>query len=246
MKILFSPSESKIKHGNFETINKNSFIFEELFEFRKIAINKFINYINKSNIEQLKKIFGIKEDNLIKELEQDIYKLPTMHAIQRYNGVSYEYLDFKNLNKKNQEYILNNTIIFSNLFGPILAKDLIPFYKFKQGEKIQDFNIEKFYKDNFSDALNKYLKSEEIIDLRATFYEKFYTIKQNFTTYKFFKNDKVVSHFAKAYRGILLKILAVNNIKTNDELLKNLPNNLKIKDIKIIKNKKEISLNIID
>ena len=47
MKILFSPSETKNSGGKEKLIDKNSFIFPELFEKRMEIINK---YIDKHNI----------------------------------------------------------------------------------------------------------------------------------------------------------------------------------------------------
>ncbi|HEB7717567.1 TPA: peroxide stress protein YaaA, partial [Campylobacter coli] len=151
---------------------------------------------------------------------------PTQKAITLYSGVSYEYLKFDTLDKESQEYILTNTLIFSNLFGVVKASDRLPFYKFKQGAKINDFAIEKFYKEHFSKALDEYLENEELLDLRAGFYDKFYTPKCKFSTYKFIKKGKVVSHFAKAYRGILLALCAKIKAKNNVDILNHLPPNL--------------------
>jgi cytoplasmic iron level regulating protein YaaA (DUF328/UPF0246 family) len=63
---------------------------------------------------------------------------------------------------------------------------------------------------------------------------------------KFLKNNKVVSHWAKAYRGIILKEIAKNNVNTIDELLKLEIQNLIIKEIKKIGKKKEIVYEIIE
>ena len=99
--------------------------------------------------------------------------------------------------------------------------------------------------DNFSKVLDEYLKDEDIIDLRAGFYEKFYKIEKPYTTMKFIKDGKVVSHWAKAYRGIILKLLAQNDIKTIDELMNMEVKNLKIEEIKKQKIKTEIVYSII-
>ncbi|MBX2078483.1 peroxide stress protein YaaA, partial [Campylobacter peloridis] len=61
----------------------------------------------------------------------------------------------------------------------------------------------------------------------------------------FLKNSKILSHYAKAYRGKILKILALHDIQTKEELFNNLPNELKIKDIKIQGLKEEIVLEIL-
>ena len=120
----------------------------------------------------------------------------------------------------------------------------LPDYKLKQGETFNNLKIEKFYMDNFSFALDKYLENEDIIDLRAGFYEKFYKINKPYVTMKFIKDGKVVSHWAKAYRGIILKLLAKNSIKTIEELMNMEIENLSIEEIKKQKNKTEIIYNI--
>lgn len=245
MKILFSPSEAKNPDNDFDPIHKQSFIFEELFEYRLEALRHFQNYILKANDKDLSQLFGLKNEKEFTPFKQDILSLETNLAIKRYSGVSYEYLDYESLDTKAQNFLLENTVIFSNLFGPILAKDKIPFYKFKQGAKIKDFNIEQFYKEKFSPSLDEFLKGENIIDLRASFYEKFYSIKQNFSTFKFLKNGKIISHFAKAYRGTLLRTIAKNQLKSTQDLLDHLPCELKLKDIKIQGFKQEITLELL-
>lgn len=122
----------------------------------------------------------------------------------------------------------------------ILIVDKIPDYKLKQGESFENLKIDKFYSDNFSQTLDNYLLDEDILDLRAGFYEKFYTIKKPYLTMKFIKEGKVVSHFAKAYRGEILKLLALKNIKTFEQLLNLQIENLSIVEIKEQKLKKEI------
>ena len=61
---------------------------------------------------------------------------------------------------------------------------------------------------------------------------------------KFIKDGKLVSHWAKAYRGIILKLIAQNDIKTIDELMNMEIQNLKIEEIKKQKNKTEIVYSI--
>ena len=172
-------------------------------------------------------------------------KSTLLKAIQRYEGVADDYLSYNNLEKSSQKYIDDNVLIFSNLFGVLKAGDNgLPDYKLKQGETFSNLKIEKFYNDNFSKVLDEYLKDEDIIDLRAGFYEKFYKIEKPYTTMKFIKDGKVVSHWAKAYRGIILKLIAQNNIKTIDELMNMEIQNLKIEEIKKQKQKTEIVYSI--
>ncbi|EAL8252933.1 peroxide stress protein YaaA, partial [Campylobacter coli] len=116
MKILFSPSESKNDTCKEKPIDKNSFIFENLFDFRMQAVKKYEEYIKNSDLKALQELFGIKNENEISNFQRELKSSPTQKAITLYSGVSYDYLKFDTLDKESQEYILTNTLIFSNLF----------------------------------------------------------------------------------------------------------------------------------
>jgi cytoplasmic iron level regulating protein YaaA (DUF328/UPF0246 family) len=246
MKILFSPSEAKYKDGNNIEFTKDSFIFPELFKYRLEMINKYQSFINNASSQEIAKLIGTKKQDVIDYYSSNILKRNTKKVIQRYDGVAYDYLKYEELSELEKKYIDENVVIFSNLFGPILAGDTgLPDYKLKQGEKLDKLAVEVFYKEHFTKSLDKYLENEDVLDLRAGFYEKFYKLSKPYTTMKFIKDGKVVSHWAKAYRGILLNNISKNNIKTIEEL-KNLNiNNLVISEIKEQKLKTEIVYNIV-
>ena len=58
--------------------------------------------------------------------------------------------------------------------------------------------------------LDKYLKDNEILDLRAGFYQKAYKLELPHTKVEFFKNGKKSTHYSKYYRGLLLRNIAIN------------------------------------
>lgn len=232
MKILFSPAETKKSGGTEGKITQKSFLFPELFDYRKDVLDKYQQYISSASNEQLVKLFGIKDPAKFEKYKEDIYNQPLMKVIERYDGVAFDYLDYNTLSQDAKNYIDKNTVIFSNLFGPVLAGDFgVPEYKLKQGEKIDDFAPEVFYKKYFSNSINTMLQDEVYLDLRAGFYTKFYKPSSNYVTLKFLKNDKVVSHWAKAYRGLVLKTMAQNCIESIDEFMEMEIENLSVKEI---------------
>jgi cytoplasmic iron level regulating protein YaaA (DUF328/UPF0246 family) len=168
-----------------------------------------------------------------------------MKAIERYDGVAYDYLDYPHLSQEAKAYIDDHTILFSNLFGPLKASDFIPDYKLKQGASIGEFIPDKHYKNHFSAALDAITVDQEILDLRAGFYDKFYTPKNSIVTLKFLKGGKVVSHWAKAYRGIVLRQAAINQIHSIDELLGHNIEGLIVEEILQSKKKKEVIYSIV-
>ena len=245
MKILFSPSETKFKGGETKKINKNSFLFPELFEERIKVVNLYQTYIDTASNKELEKLFGTKKEDIINYYKGNLLEKEIMKVIERYDGVAFDYLKYSTLSDIEKAYIDKNVVIFSNLMGPILAGDMgLPDYKLKQNEKIGNFELEKFYNEKFSKALDDYLKDDDVIDLRAGFYEKFYKINKPYTTMKFIKDGKVVSHWAKAYRGIILRLLAQNNIQNIDQLMSMEIDNLSIEEIKKQKLKTEIIYSI--
>ena len=239
--ILFSPSEGKNSGG---TQTK-----QELFgalNARDEILDTYNQIIRSKDEESIKKLFGIKKFSDCESYISDIYEGETMCAIERYQGVAYDYLKYKTLDETQQEYLKKNTLIFSNLYGPILGGNHIVNYKVKQGNSVGTLVPEKFYKERFSYQLDLYLAKSDILDLRAGYYEKFYKTSQNFTSLKFLKNGKTVSHWAKAYRGIVLKEVAIHNITSLEEFMKLKIEGLELSEIKTIKNKTEIIYNIIE
>ena len=202
MKILFAPSEAK-------RIGGDSTQMQFCFAIDRDEILQKYDALTKSGDEAaLAKLYGTKE-----RYDIDIFASPTLKAVRRYTGVAYEYLGYDELHFTAQEFIDQNLIIFSNLFGPLCASDLIPFYKLKQGSSVDDIKPEKYYHERCKNLL----EGEEILDLRAGYYEKFY--KPRFCIkMKFLKNGKVVSHWAKAYRGMVLRQIAENRIASFKEL----------------------------
>jgi len=235
LKILFSPSEGKNIGGNEEKkelLGSNEARFE--------ILNEYNNIIKNSDEEEICKLFGFKKFSDCIAYINDIFNSPLMHAIQRYQGVAYNYLEYNSLNIDAQNYLKENTIIFSNLFGAVLGGDTIPNYKVKQGNDIGKIIPDKFYRERFSYQLDLYLSNDEILDLRAGYYDKFYKPNMPYTTLKFLKGGKVVSHWAKAYRGIVLREIAKANVKSMDEFMALEIEGLIAQEIKKIKNKTEI------
>jgi cytoplasmic iron level regulating protein YaaA (DUF328/UPF0246 family) len=242
MKILLAPSETKT-NGGCENFSLDTLLFSELTSTRKKLLHQYINIIQQNDFTTLSKMFGLKKETDILYHSKDIVYELTMKAIERYTGVAFDYLSYNDLDSDTQVYIDNNVILCSNLFGFLRADDMIPEYRLKQGAAIGDLKPEKLYKAE-SHLMETYLQDEDILDLRAGFYDKFYKPTKNYTTLKFIKEGKVVSHWAKAYRGIVLREIAKAQIDSLEDFMKLSIENLSIEEIQTKKNKTEIIYNI--
>jgi cytoplasmic iron level regulating protein YaaA (DUF328/UPF0246 family) len=233
---LFSPSEGKNPGGLQKPFG------DLLFGngARKTILTAYNDIVNAGDLDALKLLFGLKKETEIQPYIEDLFTAPLLPAVERYSGVAYDYLDFPSLPVAAQDYIKSHTVIFSNLFGPIMAGDPIPNYKVKQGNAVAGIAPEKYYKDAFAASLDALLEDADILDLRAGYYEKFYKTSRPYTTLKFIKEGKVVSHWAKAYRGIVLRHLALNAVESLDAFMQMEIDGLLVEEIKMIKNKREI------
>ena len=240
LKILFSPSEGKNTGG----VTSQQVLFGAT-KARDEILSNYNTIIESQDEEAIKALFGIKKWSDCKPYIQNIFDAPLLPAIQRYQGVAYDYLKYAELDNRAQEYLKKNTLIFSNLYGPLLGGDLIPNYKVKQGNSVGSIVPEKFYKERFSYQLDLTLGNSDILDLRAGYYEKFYKLSSQYTTLKFLKGGKTVSHWAKAYRGIVLGEIAKHQINSIEEFMALEIEGLNVLEIKKIKNKTEIVYEIV-
>jgi len=239
---LFSPSEGKKSGGS--DLPAEELLFGNTP--REKILTTYNDIVNSGDMEQIQTLFGIKKEAEILSYIQDLFTAPKMAAIERYSGVAFGYLDYESLTPTAQEYLQKQVIIFSNLYGSVLGGDMIANYKVKQGNSIGDIAPEKFYKERFSYQLDLQLMDHEILDLRAGYYDKFYKTKQEYTTLKFLKGGKSVSHWAKAYRGIVLRALAQHQVQTIDDFLALEIDTLRLEERKSTKNKREIIYSIIE
>ena len=217
MKILLAPSETKTPGGDGPPVSRSSFLFPELWLHRKAAVTDYNEFILGRTFEEVRKFFDLKDEKIVESYRKNIFEAATMPAILRYTGVAFDYLDYPSLPEEAQLYVDENVIIFSNLFGPVAAGNPVPDYKYKQGAKLPGIQMEKHYKEYFSDTLDVLL-GDFVVDLRAGYYEKFYTVKADCVAMKFLKEGKVVSHWAKAYRGLVLRQIALHRPATKEEL----------------------------
>lgn len=214
------------------------------------TLKAYIGLLQGGKEAEIKQIFGVKNIVLEElALAQNLMDSPLLPAVLRYVGVAFESLDFEHLSKESQDYLNQHLLIFSNLFGLLRANDRIPYYDLKQGERFQwksvEFETKKFYVNNAHwiwEYLANYQVKEshtsknlgnslEFLDLRAGFYQKCLTLDKaatffhccNILVYEpnFIKNGKVISHYAKHYRGILLRVCAQEKL-THLEDLENL------------------------
>ena len=240
MKILLAPSETK-RTGGTEAFAPCDLYFDNLCPARLMLLHSYTNILQRGDTAELQAMFGLKKpDDIAYHARKDLIHEPTMKAIERYTGVAFDHLSYETLDADAKAYLDENLLIFSNLFGVLSAGDLIPEYRLQQGKPIGDTKPEQLYRPLLKPLLDDYLDGEEILDIRAGFYDKYYKPSQPYTTLMFTKGGKVVSHWAKAYRGIVLREIAKAGTNTLEDFLALPIERLSIEEIQTKGNKTEI------
>lgn len=213
MKIIFSPAKDmdfsrKIYDKDLIISKKTENILKEIRSLDK---------------ESLKKTLKL-SDNLLDDVfnyYKNFYEKPFYRAIDLYNGLSFRQLD-KNFSKSEEDYIKNNLIILSSLYGMINGLEIISPYRLDMNTKLKvdNLNLKKYWLENY----NKININETIFNLASDEFSSLINRKNyefiDFSFYKI-KDNKLKSHSttAKKGRGIILNNLIKNEINNLDELL---------------------------
>lgn len=238
MKILFSPSEGKIKPTKHQDSSKLQAYLAKSPPTQE-ALQAYLHFLSSASEEQICHIFGTKTlslDDL--SLTQNLLSSPHTEAICLYNGVGYKALDFASLPQNSKDYLFNRLLIFSNLFGAINANMPLPYYNLHQGKGKGAFELKNLYKA-LKKSLEELLAPYEVLDLRAQAYIKAYEpskTPQSHYQVQFLKNGKAVSHYAKFYRGIYARAMALNNIQNLAQLESLRIQNLALISKEVVKN----------
>ena len=230
--ILFSPSEDKILEKD-KILNNDDFLkevsmpeimppafLESLWENEILNTHrtnimqcyyenlcKILEHRDKALLESMYGAKGFNDKNIF-DLYAALHSKKLLKAIELYSGVAFQGLSFSTLTQSEKDFILENVLIFSNLFGVIRASDLIPYYKLKQGTKTKSLTLKDIYTP-FIPLLEKAMQTKDyVIDLRAGIYTKLFKPKLPHFFFEFQKNGKTISHYAKLYRGKILRLIA--------------------------------------
>lgn len=216
MKIFFSPSEGKHKPRHQDLAQKLQLESLMGHQIIKESLEAYLELLKKGDDSEICKLFGSKKIDLdTLELCTKILDSECMQALRLYSGVAYDALDFESLDSNSQEFLYQRTYIFSNLFGAVNARNMLPFYKFNQNYKNKKLGISILYA-RLKEVLDEEFKKEDVLDLRAEVYIKSYESKGRVLRPIFFKNGKKLSHFAKYYRGVMLRSIAEARIDDLD------------------------------
>ncbi|HEY3465965.1 MAG TPA: peroxide stress protein YaaA [Amycolatopsis sp.] len=225
MLVLLPPSETKADGGRGGPLDLDALSFPELNPTRAKLADALADLATDvpASIEAL----GITERQTGEVARNAaLWTSPTMPALRRYTGVLYDALDVKSFTRAGLEKAHRRLAVTSSLFGVVSATDPIPAYRLSGGNALPSIGT---VRGLWKPVLEPVLRQVEglVVDLRSGTYSAFAKLRPDAVVVRVVtENDKgervTVSHFNKAYKGRLARVLATTRAEpsTVDQLAK--------------------------
>ncbi|MEO9569743.1 MAG: peroxide stress protein YaaA [Polaribacter sp.] len=228
MKIIISPAKSL----DFQSKVPTSLHTQPRFLEQSEKLNKKLKTLSKKKLSELMKI----SDDLAR-LNYDrnqTWEIPftpenAKQAIYAFTGAVFQGIDVNSLDEEKLPLLQNNLRILSGLYGLLKPLDLIQPYRLEMGTRLKvgkKENLYKFWDDAIAKALNEELNENELlVNLASLEYfkvipKKVLKVPMITPVFKDFKNGeyKTIMTFAKKARGLMVRYIIENNVKTIEEL----------------------------
>ena len=228
MKIIISPAKSL----DFESKVPTSLHTQPRFLDQSEKLNKKLKTLSKKNLSELMKI----SDDL-SALNYDrnqtwatpFTKDNAKQAIYSFTGAVFKGIDVNSIEEEKIPLLQNNLRILSGLYGLLKPLDLIQPYRLEMGTRLKvgtKENLYKFWGDTVANALNEELEDGELlVNLASTEYfkvipKKVLKVPMVTPIFKDYKNGeyKIVMTYAKMARGLMVRYIIDNNVKTIEDL----------------------------
>jgi cytoplasmic iron level regulating protein YaaA (DUF328/UPF0246 family) len=165
--ILLPPSEGKLAGGSGPKWSAGSCSFPALDRHRRKLMTALVKAMKEPETSR-SKLLGVKGVALAAATIENlaVRRSGTMAAIDRYTGVLYDALDASGLPKQARVRLETDVVIFSGLFGAVMATDPIPDYKLKMGGALPDLgNTSLLWRTPITDALTPFVSGRTLWNL---------------------------------------------------------------------------------
>ncbi|WP_422091681.1 peroxide stress protein YaaA [Tenacibaculum ovolyticum] len=228
MKIIISPAKSL----DFESKATTSLYTQPRFLEQSIKLNKKLKTLSRKKLSELMKISDDlaslnyeRNQNWQTPFELDNAK----QAIFSFTGEVFRGIDVNTMPEGKLPTMQDNLRILSGLYGLLKPLDLIQPYRLEMGTRLKvgrTENLYKFWGNELADSLNSELDNDELlVNLASSEYfkalpKKVLKVPMITPVFKDLKNGeyKTIMTFAKKARGLMVRYIIENDIKTIEGL----------------------------
>ncbi len=187
-----------------------------------LAVQKIVS---RAKPDKLADLFEVKGKALEKAVQswKHFEEQPLMPAIQRYDGVMFDFLDYNSLVPSQKESFDRQALIFSALYGVVGSQDLIADYKLKITAKLPSVGaLAAFWKKSLKARL-QFLNGQIVFNFLPKAHEAMLPaikpalmLRFRFET-KGESGYKTVTHWSKALKGPLIRWILAHNPRTDQD-----------------------------
>jgi len=218
--VLLPPSETKREGGDHVPLRLDKLATPSLNPVRAALVDELVALA--ADPPACRKALGISasQDAEIQR-NAELRTSPTMPALQRYTGVLYDALDVTSLRGASATRARERLAVGSALFGLLRADDPVPAYRLSASSKLPGKpSLSARWKPVLEPVLAELAADELVVDLRSGSYAGLGRLPQAITVDCLTEHPDgrrtVITHFNKAHKGKLARILAGSRAEPND------------------------------
>ena len=211
--VLLPPSETKRTGGDGPALDLAVLRSAELTGLREALVGELIELAADPAASRRALGISVAQGGEI-ERNANLRTTPTLPAIHRYTGVLYDALDFGSLRAVDADRARSRLAIGSALFGLLRTDDMIPAYRLSASAKLPDRpRLSVRWRPVLEPVLADLASRELIVDLRSGAYVGLGRIDGAVAVDVVAEHPdgrrSVITHFNKAHKGRLARVLAV-------------------------------------
>jgi uncharacterized protein len=208
--VLLPPSETKAPGGDGAPLDLAALSAPELTPVRREIIEALGKLAGDVPASRTALGLSPKQDDEIAR-NAELWTSPTRPALERYTGVLYDALDVGSLTRAQRARAGRRLAVGSALFGLVRAEDPIPAYRLSAGSALPGLpTLRALWKPALCPVLAGI--GELVVDLRSASYAALAPVPGAVTLEVLSERPdgtrSVVSHFNKAHKGRLARLLA--------------------------------------
>ncbi|MGY1689374.1 peroxide stress protein YaaA [Geodermatophilus sp. SYSU D01105] len=218
MLVLLPPSETKAPGGDGDPLDLHALSSPELTPVRTELAKTLADLAADLPASRAALGLSAKQDDEIAR-NAALFTGPTMPALERYTGVLYDALDIRSLTRAQRSRADRRLAVGSALFGLVRGTDAIPAYRLSAGSALPGLpTLRTLWRPVLGPVLAAV--DELVVDLRSGSYAALAPVLGAVTVDVLSERPDgtraVVSHFNKAHKGRIARLLATTTAEPAD------------------------------
>lgn len=214
--VLLPPSETKLDGGDGPPLRLEGLSHPELMPLRAQLVDELVKLSDDVSAARAALGLSPQQDAEIARNAQ-VWNSPTAPALHRYTGVLYDALDVRSLRGAALVRARRRLAVGSALFGLLMADDAVPAYRLSAGSTLPGRGtLAATWRPVLAPVLAAVAERELVVDLRSGSYAAFARVPGAVTVTVLTAGRTVVSHFNKAHKGKLARLLASSRAEPSD------------------------------